>query len=148
MWEHAGIYVLLIIIIIMLYLKAESMLSPTQPNLVLYTSGATMRVLGQKFSSSNQASGAPAAVVHLREMDTNTATPIVVKAVTQKFEASPTLDLDGYTGGSAINLYTSGATMRELGQVFSSSDQGANVSVQSIEPGYTPLILNAALLGY
>jgi hypothetical protein len=138
--EHLGMYILLIIIIILLLKKGESMLSGRNEGIKLYTSGATMRQLGQKFSSTNQ--GHHKLIVH--ELESGKASPMIITA--QSGMVNP--DLGGFMATNDQHLYTSGANMRMLGQQFSSTNQAPAVSIHSLdEPGYKPLELSGALVG-
>jgi hypothetical protein len=133
MIAHIGICVLLIIIIVMLYRKNENMSDVPK----FYTSGASMRVLAQKFSSADQA------VVTVQD-DKNNKRAVVLTA--QNGIVNP--DLSGYVGTGDAHMYTSGASMRVLDQVFSSTDQAPSVAVHSTDdPNMPPLYLRAALVG-
>ena len=128
------VLVLLAIIIIMLYQKNENMKN-SMPR--FYTSGASMRILAQKFSSANQA------VVTVQD-EKNNKRAVVLTA--QNSIVNP--DLSGYVGSGDAHMYTSGASMRVLDQVFSSSDQAPSVAVHSSDdPNMPPMYLRAALMG-
>lgn len=100
-----------------------------------YTSGASMRVLAQKFSSADQA------LVTVQD-ENNNKRAVVLTA--QNGIVNP--DLSGYVGSGDAHMYTSGSTMRVLDQVFSSTDQ-APVAVHSSDSDMPPLYLRAALVG-
>ena len=94
----------------------------------VYTSGATMRRLGQLFSSANQ--GQSIAIHNIDGQEVLYATAIPTEHMqTAQGGKIPS----GYVGSGVINhVYTSGATMRRLGQIFTSTnqDQGTPVSVE------------------
>ncbi len=131
-----AVYVVCILLFLLLVYKgAERMTATAGRPIKLYTSGATMRHLSQ-FSSSDQGH------VVLHELESNKTVPLLVAPT-----AIVNPDLYGVVKSDA-HLYTSGATMRVLDQVFSSTDQGVPVSVHNVEdPNAPPLYLEAAMLG-
>lgn len=134
MIAHIAIFVLLIVIIAMLYRKNENM-NNNVPR--FYTSGASLRALAQKFSSTNQA------VVTVQDENKNKRAVILTA---QNGIVNP--DLSGYVGSGDAHMYTSGATMRVLDQVFSSTNQAQPVALHSTDdPNMPPLYLRAALMG-
>jgi len=138
--EHLGLYILLLIVIIILLKRGEAMLNSKKEGIKLYTSGATMRQLGQRFSSTNQ--GHHKVIVH--ELESGKSAPLIL--TTQNNIVDP--DLAGFMATNDQHLYASGANMRILNQQFSSTNQAPSVSIQSIdEPDFTPLELSAALIG-
>jgi len=138
--EHLGLYILLLIVIIILLKRGEAMLNSKKQGIKLYTSGATMRQIGQKFSSANQ--GHHKVILH--ELESGKAAPLIL--TTQNNIVDP--DLAGFMATNDQHLYTSGADMRMMGQVFSSTNQGAAVTIHSLdEPDFTPLELEGALVG-
>jgi hypothetical protein len=140
--QHLGLYILLIIVIILLLKRGEAMRNSKKNGIKLYTSGATMRQLGQKFSSTNQEQGHHKVIVH--ELESGKSAPLIL--TTKDGIVNP--DLAGFMETNDQHLYTSGANMRVMGQIFSSTNQGAEVTVHSLdEPEFTPLKLEAALVG-
>jgi hypothetical protein len=131
------IFVLLAIIIGWIYISLKKSSENMNDVPKFYTSGASMRVLAQKFSSADQA------VVTVQD-DSNNKKAVVLTA--QNGIINP--DLSGYVGTGDAHMYTSGASMRVLDQVFSSTDQAPSVAVHSIDdPNMPPLYLRAALMG-
>ena len=121
---HIGLHILgILLLIYLIFSRSEYIMNADIPrgigsfNTHLYTSGATMRVIGQTFSSTNQG---------VRARVHSTENPSDIYTVT----IHP--DKDGFKGAQDIpsglhnagHLYTSGATLRVLGQTMSSTNQG------------------------
>ena len=126
---HISLHILAILLLLYLVViinKPEHIANADIPagigamNAHLYTSGATMRMLGQSFSSTNQG-------VKMDILSTdNPADKQTVKVLpTERYQDIPA----GLH--SAANLYTSGATLRALGQVFTSTNQGHKVTLHN-----------------
>lgn len=124
---HISLHILAILLLLYLVVKkSEHITNADIPagigamNAHLYTSGATMRMLGQSFSSTNQG-----VKLDIRSTD-NPADKHTVKVLpTERYKDIP-VGLH-----SAANLYTSGATLRALGQVFTSTNQGHKVTLHN-----------------
>lgn len=124
---HISLHILAILLLLYLVVKkSEHIANADIPagigamNAHLYTSGATMRMLGQSFSSTNQG-------VKLDVLSTDNPSE------KQTVKVSPTERYQDIPAGlhSAANLYTSGATLRALGQVFTSTNQGRKVTLHN-----------------
>jgi hypothetical protein len=123
---HIGLHILgILLLIYLIYIESsesEHIANADVPrgigsfNTHVYTSGATMRVIGQTFSSSNQG-------VRMRMFSTENPSDIYTITVHPITERISNADVPRGLR-HAGNLYTSGATMRVLGQAFSSSNQG------------------------
>lgn len=143
MIEYIGIFVL-IILIIFWNLNNSTKKTELMRNIPkFYTSGASMRVLAQKFSSANQA------VVTIQDEYKNKRAVVLSQNSPQKSAQNNIVnpDLSGYVGSGDAHMYTSGATMRVLDQVFSSADQAPVMVHSSDDPNIPPLYLQAALIG-
>lgn len=126
--EHIAIFVLLVFIIILLFMKGSEGMNGLPPYL---TSGASMRH-SQEFSSADQ--GSDNRGNYIAGPSTLEDTGIV------------NADLSGYIGSPmGTSDYNSGATLRDVGTVFSSSDQG--MSYQYNDPTYSSKYLIQALRG-
>lgn len=126
--EHIAIFVLLSIIIVLLLMKGSERMDGLPPYL---TSGASMRH-AQEFSSADQ--GSDNRGNHIAGSSTLEDTGIM------------NADLSGYVGSPlATTDYNSGATLRDVGTVFTSSDQGAGY--QYNDPTYNSKYLIQALKG-
>ena len=127
---HISLHILAILLLIYLVViinKSEHIANADIPagtgatNAHLYTSGATMRMLGQSFSSSDQG----VSVDVLSTENPNEKQRVKVLPAKGKY-----LDIPVGVHSSA-NLYTSGATLRALGQVFTSTNQGHKVTLHN-----------------
>lgn len=125
--EHIAIFVLLVIIVIILLQKNEQM-NGLPPYL---TSGASMRH-AQEFSSADQGS--------------DNSGNYIAGASTLENTGIVNADLSGYIGSPMHTTdYNSGATLRDVGTVFSSTDQG--MSYHYNDPTYNTKYLVQALKG-
>lgn len=125
--EHTIIFVLLGVIILLLLFKREHM-NGLPPYL---TSGATLRH-STEFSAADQAPNEHSNAVSGPSTFENTG---IMNA-----------DLSGYVGSPmGTDMYNSGATLRDVGPVFTSSDQGP--AYQYDDPTYNSKYLLKALEG-
>lgn len=126
--EHIAIYVLLLFIIILLFMKGSEGMNGLPPYL---TSGASLRH-SQEFSSVDQSS--------------DNRGNYIAGPSTLEDTGIVNADLSGYIGSPmGTSDYNSGATLRDVGTVFTSSDQG--MSYQYNDPTYSSKYLIQALRG-
>jgi hypothetical protein len=126
--EHIAIFVLLSIIIVLLLMKGNERMDGLPPYL---TSGASMRH-AQEFSASDQGS--------------DNRGNYIAGPTTLEDTGIVNADLGGYVGSPmGTDMYNSGATLRDVGPVFTSTDQGA--SYQYNDPTYNSKYLMQALKG-
>ncbi len=124
---HISLHILAILLLLYLVVqKSEHIANADIPagigamNAHLYTSGATMRMLGQSFSSTNQG-----VQLDIRSTENPSEKQTVKVSLTERYQDIPA----GLHSGA--NLYTSGATLRALGQVFTSTNQGRKVTLHN-----------------
>ena len=126
--EHIAIFILLSIIILLLLMKGNERMDGLPPYL---TSGASMRH-STEFSSADQGS--------------DNRGNYIAGPTTLEDTGIVNADLGGYIGSPlGTSDYNSGATLRDVGPVFSSTDQG--MSYQYDDPTYSSKYLLQALKG-
>lgn len=137
---HVSIALALLVIVFLVLIMRPSEGVKDKRNFKLYTSGATMRRVGSSFSSANQVQPV---VLHV---EGKTVPLYLGYGTAQGGIVNP--DLGGISLAGNDHFYTSGATMRDLDQVFSSSDQAPSVEIHNMDdPDTPPMYLQAALIG-
>jgi hypothetical protein len=132
---HIGLHILgILLLIYLIFSRSEYIMNADIPtgigsfNTHLYTSGATLRSIGQVFSSTNQGVSAQ---MHSTENPSD-AYNIKIHPLTDGFQSILNKDLPVGLG-NAGHVFTSGATMRVLGQTFSSTNQGRRAILHSAD---------------
>ena len=130
---HVGLHILgILLLIYLIFSRNENIMNADIPrgigsfNTHLYTSGATMRVIGQQFSSTNQGVSAR---MHSTENPSDIYT-VSIHPATDGFQNMAFKDIPRGLRNVG-HVYTSGATLRVLGQSFSSTNQGRRAILHS-----------------
>jgi len=130
---------LIVLLVLVFVVRSRSEGVKDKRNFKLYTSGATMRQIGSKFSSSDQVQPV---VLHA-----DGAVKPIALGLGSAQGGIVNADI-GVPLNDSNHFYTSGATMRVLDQVFTSVDQAPDVEVHNMDdPDSPPMYLKAALIG-
>jgi len=107
----------------------------------VFTSGATMRRLAQKFSSANQAQYLTVHNAEKPDHKINLAVTPIERFQPAQGGAIVNADLSGYVGDGVQNqVFASGSTMRRLSQLMTSANQGDVFTIHHVSnPAQPPL---------